>query len=145
VFDKEVADGETSPLRLRCEPLGQFGRQDNRATDAIVALPDLVGCLRQALSSRPRCGTTAPRAGHSDAECGHSGDRDSSDSESLAPAPGRPPPEGVAAGPAPTERCSGGPSPMTESATSPHRSNTAPAGASSSRSLALGPSNSSNQ
>ena len=52
VFDEQVADRETSPLGFGGEPFGQFGRQDDGATDAIVAFPHLIGGLRQAPSSR---------------------------------------------------------------------------------------------
>jgi hypothetical protein len=57
VLDQPFADRNATPLDLGGEPLREFGRDDNGATDAVVALPYLVGRLRQAPSSRTHpCG-----------------------------------------------------------------------------------------
>jgi hypothetical protein len=43
VLDQQVTDREASPLGLSGEPLCQLGRENDRATNAVVALPTSSG------------------------------------------------------------------------------------------------------
>jgi hypothetical protein len=64
VLDQQVADRKAASLGLGSKPLGQLCRDDHGAADAIVALPDLVGRLRQAAMQMSRCvRRSAPRVG----------------------------------------------------------------------------------
>src|SRR4029079_19198323 len=85
VLDQQVADREPAFLGLGGEPLCQLGRDDDGASDAIVALPYLVGGLRQVLSFGMRLELQVPRARRSDARRGRSGGRGNSGWESPAP------------------------------------------------------------
>jgi hypothetical protein len=50
VLDQQIADGDTPPVGLDGEPLGQFDRNDEAAPDIIVALPGVLVRLRQTAS-----------------------------------------------------------------------------------------------
>src|SRR6266536_508056 len=98
VLDQQVTDREATPLGLGGKPVGQLGRGDNGATDAVVALPHFVGRLRQALSSRTQFVVTVPRAERIGGGRDRSTDRGNSGWGSPAPGRARPAPVEGAAG-----------------------------------------------
>src|SRR5271169_7069425 len=106
VLDQQITERKTELFGPGREPLGQPGRQDERAAYAVVALPHLVGHLRHVLSSPGPCSPRPGAAPRSGARCDRSAGPGNSGWESPVPEPGRPPPGGAAAGagPRPTGR-----------------------------------------
>src|SRR5262249_1229878 len=89
IFDQQIADRKPTPLGFCCESLRQLGRNNHRATDTVVALPHIIGRVRQALSSRTISATTALAWGRSGAGRGRSIGRGSSGWGSRGPGPAR--------------------------------------------------------